>query len=274
MAVTRRTKLVKLGCMASVLGLSILGARRLASTMPNTLPPALTVPPLTKHTATVLFIHGLGDTGDGWRPVADMFQADPGLSHVKWVLPHSPSIKVTANMGLEMPSWFDIISFGFDCEEDETGMLRSAHAINQLISAEIDSGVPPERIVVGGFSQGAAMSLLTGLSNERKVAGIVALSGWAPLRHKLKAMASRHATSIPIFWGHGTHDPLVKFEFALDSIEFLKNRVGIPATTLSAPDAAGLKGICFNTYSTGHSTTEKELDDLKGWLKKVIPSKE
>ncbi|TFY76648.1 hypothetical protein EWM64_g7365 [Hericium alpestre] len=260
----------KLTFMASALGLFTLGARRLLSTMPSTPPPALTVNALSKHTATVIFIHvrspslgaradrdtqGLGDTGDGWRPVADMFKSDPGLRHVKWVLPHS----------------FDIISFGFDCEEDEPGMLRSAQSIKQLISAEIESGVPSERIVVGGFSQGAVMSILTGLTYEDKMAGIAVLSGWTPLRHKLKTMVPPHAASTPVFWGHGTHDPLVKYEFAVDSVEYLKTRIGLPATTLAAPDRNGLRGIAFNSYSCGHSTTEKELDDLKSWLKKVVP---
>ena len=71
----------------------------------------ITIPAVAKHTATVVFVHvsissftsrfhyiypsllylfqGLGDTGHGWKPVADMFKADPGLAHVKWVLPHS-----------------------------------------------------------------------------------------------------------------------------------------------------------------------------------------
>lgn len=69
----------------------------------------LTIPAIAKHTATVVFVHvsisvsvrvslslhalllfqGLGDTGHGWQPVADMFKVDPDLAHVKWVLPHS-----------------------------------------------------------------------------------------------------------------------------------------------------------------------------------------
>jgi predicted esterase len=83
---------------------------------------------------------------------------------------------------------FDIKSFDFESAEDEAGMLRTVTSVNQLISAEADSGVDAGRIVVGGFSQGAAMSLLTGLTSERKLGGIVSLSGWAVLRNKLKAV--------------------------------------------------------------------------------------
>jgi len=61
---------------------------------------------LTKHTATVIFVHGLGDSGQGWEPVAQMFKKDPELNHVKWILPHAPSKPVTANFGMVMPSWY------------------------------------------------------------------------------------------------------------------------------------------------------------------------
>ena len=82
---------------------------------------------------------------------------------------------------------FDIKSFeGFRTAEDEDGMMESVTNITQLIKAEIDSGLPANRIVLGGFSQGAAMSLLTGLTSELQLAGVVVLSGWLPLKQKFK----------------------------------------------------------------------------------------
>jgi len=231
----------------------------------------LTVQPTTTHTATVIFVHGLGDTGHGWKPVADLFRSDPALHHVKWILPHSPVRTVKANMGIEMPSWFDIYSFGFDTDEDESGMLNSARLISQLITAEVDAGTDASRIVLGGFSQGAAMSLLTGLTGERKLAGIAALSGWLLLRHKFKAMASQHASSIPVFWGHGAIDPLVKLQFGKGSADFLVSQLGMPsATGPSEPN-----GLAFNLYDgVGHTTSQQELDELKEWIIKVIPGEQ
>ncbi|KDQ64133.1 hypothetical protein JAAARDRAFT_27753 [Jaapia argillacea MUCL 33604] len=227
----------------------------------------LTVSPRSKHTATVIFVHGLGDTGHGWKPVADMFRTDPGLSHVKWVLPHSPTRAVTANMGMEMPSWFDILSFGFDSPDDEQGMLQSVHSLNSLISSEIDNGIEASNIVLGGFSQGGAMSLLTGLTTERKLAGLVIMSGWLPLKNKFKSMTSAHANTVPIFWGHGTEDPLVKYQFALSSVQFLKSQIKVPEA-----DGTSIRGLSFNSYpGVGHSTNQKELDDLREWLKKALP---
>ncbi|KAI5119594.1 hypothetical protein M0805_005764 [Coniferiporia weirii] len=229
----------------------------------------LIVDATAKHTATVIFVHGLGDTGAGWEPVANMFKRDQSLSHVKWVLPHAPIKPITANMGMEMPAWFDILDFDLSkTSDDEPGMLETVRALNGLISSEVDDGIPASRIVLGGFSQGGSMSLLTGLSNERKLGGIVCLSGWVPLRHKFKAMVSDHAKSLPIFWGHGTHDPLVRYELAIASSQFLKKEVGIKVA-----EGEETVGLSFHPYEGEvHSTCPKELSDLQAWLKRVIPS--
>ncbi|KDR84072.1 hypothetical protein GALMADRAFT_236716 [Galerina marginata CBS 339.88] len=228
----------------------------------------LTVPAVAKHTATVIFVHGLGDTGNGWRPVADMFKVDPALAHVKWMLPHSPVRPVTANMGITMPSWFDIYSFGFDTTEDEQGMVKSANMINELVKYEIEiNGIDPSRIVLGGFSQGGAMSLLSGLTGDHKLAGIAVMSGWLPMKNKFKEMASKNAASTPVFWGTGSADPLVKLQFAKMSSEFLVEQLGIPV----AKDGE-LKGLDYNVYDgLGHETTPQELEDLKKFIKMAIP---
>ena len=81
---------------------------------------------------------------------------------------------------------FDIFSFGFKGPEDESGILQSRDEINKLITQEISDAVPQNRIVVGGFSQGGAMSLATGLTTEHKLAGLAVLSGWFPIRYKVK----------------------------------------------------------------------------------------
>jgi len=221
----------------------------------------------SKHTATVIFIHGLGDTGYGWKPVADMFQQDPAMSHIKWVLPHAPTRPVTANMGIEMPSWFDIKSFGFDGPEDENGMLETVSSINSIISTELSStNLDTSRIVLGGFSQGGAMSLLAGLSSERKLGGVAVLSGWLPLKRKFKAMSAPHAPQTPLFWGHGKSDPLVLYKFGTESVEFLTSKIGFTPTTGSTT------GLDFRTYEgMGHSSCQTELDDLKAWIKRVVP---
>ena len=87
---------------------------------------------------------------------------------------------------------FDIYSFGFDTEEDEKGMVDSALLINQIITSEIDAGIDANRIVLGGFSQGGTMSLMSGLTTGRKLAGLAVLSGWLPLRKKFKSVCTSY----------------------------------------------------------------------------------
>lgn len=228
----------------------------------------LSVPATAKHSATIIFIHGLGDTGHGWLPVANTFKVDPDFKHVKWVLPHAPSQAVTANFGMVMPSWFDIRSFDQGAEEDEKGILESSGKIKDLIKAEVDSGISPERIVLGGFSQGGALSLFTGLKDERKLAGVAVLSGWLPLSNKFKDMLSGSAKTIPVFWGHGSVDPLVRPQIATQSIEYLKTQCGITDSDGKTPS-----GLKFKMYSgLEHSSSPEELSDLKSWLTSVLPS--
>ncbi|PPQ66743.1 hypothetical protein CVT26_009544 [Gymnopilus dilepis] len=229
----------------------------------------LVVPAVSRHTATVIFIHGLGDRAEGMKPIIDRCKKDEDLSHVKWVLPYSPVRALTANMGIVMPSWFDILSFGLNSTEDEDGMRKSARLIQELIESEIRSGTDPSRIVIGGFSQGATMSLLSALTGSRKLAGIAVLSGWIPLKHKFKELASPIAASIPIFWGTGSADQLVKLQYSKECAEFLNTELGFPTLT---PDSGEIKGLSYNVYDgLGHETTPSELDDLKSFIKRAIP---
>lgn len=164
---------------------------------------SIVVPPTAKHTATVIFLHGLGDSGAGWAPVARLLSQNPKLTHINWILPHAPVQRVTLNMGMQMPSWFDIASLDADLTgglvddrirpdraEDQEGMLSSAMAVGGIVTKEVDAGIDSKRIVIGGFSQGAALSLLTGLTSERRLGGLVSLSGWLPLSGKMKSVSA------------------------------------------------------------------------------------
>ncbi|KAH7909450.1 Phospholipase/Carboxylesterase-domain-containing protein [Hygrophoropsis aurantiaca] len=240
----------------------------------------LTVSPLAKHTASIIVLHGLGDTGHGWKPVADMFS--PELRHVKWILPHAPIKPVTINMGMEMTSWFDIYTFEFNPAEDEAekdGLFQSMRSIDALIKAEVDAGIDPSRIVLAGFSQGGAVVGLTALlgskarenwgGNGWNLGGVAVLSGWLALRDIVKELASPNVTNIPIFWGHGTHDPLIKYQYGLDSVAYLQKELSVS----TVEKTGSLIGVDFRSYhGMGHSTCPKELNDLKDFFKRVLPA--
>ncbi|KAG6329577.1 hypothetical protein ID866_9512 [Astraeus odoratus] len=228
----------------------------------------LIVPAIKKHSATVLFVHGLGDSGHGLLPIARRLRQDPALQHIKWILPHAQERPVTANHGLSMPAWFDLYDFSFKGPEDREGMLESAGVLNAIIQKEIDdTHLDSNRIVLGGFSQGGAMSLLTGLTYPSKLGGLIVLSGLLHIHNEVKGMLAPHAASLPIFWGHGEDDLLVPHSIAQQSVEYLTKDIA-----LSTQERIGGPGLKIVSY-TGleHSTSEKELDDVTEFLKCVIP---
>lgn len=262
----------------------------------------LIVGPIEKHTASVIFLHGLGDSGQGWAPVATMLSKNPELSHIKFILPHAPVQPVTLNFGMRMPSWFDIRSLDekgtLEADgEDQEGMLASSLGVNKLIADEVDSGIESSRVVVGGFSQGGAIGLLTGLTSERRLGGIVALSTWLPMSRKMSSvrhqiptfpgmvvvyfylfifffdyqMMSESARNVPIFFGHSIDDPVVKYEWGRKSFEALKGK------PFKFPEATeeSVKGLTWKEYhNLGHGSGIEEINDLAQWLKRVVPGTE
>ena len=114
---------------------------------------------------------------------------------------------------------FDDLTAG----QDEPGILKSRDYFNCLIDAEIQSGIPSNRIVLGGFSQGGAMAVFNGITSTHKLGGIFGLSSYLLLHNKLKEFMPKDCANkdTPIFLGHGEVDPLVKPVWARMSREIL-----------------------------------------------------
>ncbi|KAI8901616.1 acyl-protein thioesterase-like protein 1,2 [Globomyces pollinis-pini] len=212
---------------------------------------SLVVNSKAKHTATVIFLHGLGDTGSGWEGIGHMLS--PALPFTKFIFPNAPVKPVTLNFGAQMPAWYDIISLDREnAKEDEPGMLHTVEQINGLIKAEIDAGIPSDRIILGGFSQGGAMTLLTGLTTTHKLAGLVCLSGYLPLAAKMDTLQKTTNKATPIFMGHGTADQVVNYQWARLSEERLKS-LGY--------------NVDFKSYAgMEHSANDTEFKDLLEFL--------
>ncbi|RDB17778.1 Acyl-protein thioesterase 1 [Hypsizygus marmoreus] len=241
----------------------------------------ITIPPRDEHTATVIWLHGLGDTGRGMQYFAEIISKQPGFGHIKWILPHAHRMTVTGGGGTSMNSWFDCLSFDIpNRTEDEPGLYRAVEKINNMISMEEqDSKIPSNRIVVGGISQGSAVSLLTALTTKRPLAGIFVLSGYIPLRKKTKEIASTLASTLPIFWGHGRDDPQVNYKFSLKAAMTLADQLHIPfhesSDRLVPETFAEPKNnvnLRFMTYpDLGHWLCPVEIDDLSIWMEAIIP---
>ena len=202
--------------------------------------------------ASIIILHGLGADGNDFVPVAnelDLRAAGP----VRFVFPHAPTRPVTINGGYVMRAWYDILGLDAHVQrEDEAGLRESQALVEALIAKEKTRGVAAGRIVLAGFSQGCAMTLMTGLRHDETLAGLVGLSGYLPLA--AKAEAERHAANrdIPIFLAHGTADPMIPIARARDSRDALQ--------------AMGHE-VQWHEYPMPHSVCAEELRDLERWLR-------
>lgn len=214
----------------------------------------------TKHSATVILSHGLGDSADGWTDAAEEMARQ--LPHIKWILPTAPTSPVTLNGGMRMPSWYDIESLSRSRSQQECkGIDDSTDNLHRIISAENGRGIQSSRIVLAGFSQGGAMSLWTGLqfpsSFQSRLAGVLVLSGYLPKEHAFTL--SEHGKETPVLHCHGTIDAVVLPEFAEES----------RAKILGAGHAAGYE---LRTYrGMAHSANMQEIMDVIHWLGGIVP---
>jgi predicted esterase len=148
--------------------------------------------------------------------------------------------------------------------EDEAGVRVSVAYFDELIQAEVDAGIPSERIVLGGFSQGGAMALYTGLTNGKRLGGVVGLSSWLVLSNRFTEEVKDEARQVnkatKVFMGHGGSDQLVRTELGVMSAEGLRG-LGYDVTLQIYP---GMQ----------HSACLEELDDVENFLLKQIPALE
>ena len=127
---------------------------------------------------------------------------------------------------MKMPGWYDIADFGdlANRSEDEAGILRSQKVFHTLIEEEIKNGTPSERIVLGGFSQGGAMSLMAGITAPTKLGGIFGLSCYLLLQGKVRDLVPADSPNqkTPIFMGHGDADMVVRYPWGQATAEKLQ----------------------------------------------------
>ena len=179
------------------------------------------------------------------------------MPHVKFVLPNAPISPVTLNGGMSMPSWYDITSLDDRANQPCTGIEESQATILALIEEEIKSGIPADRIVVGGFSQGGAMALYTGLQYPGRLAGVCCMSGYLAKAESFQL--APEAAGTPVAHFHGAIDPTVKIEWARASAKQLQE--------------AGVREYELKEYDDlGHSAHQEELEDVEEWLQARLPA--
>ena len=205
-------------------------------------------------TAAVIWMHGLGADGHDFAPIVRELDLS-GCHGIRFVFPHAEAMPVTINNGYVMRAWYDILGMDLVRREDAHGLRASQERIEDLIAHEISRGIPPQRIVLAGFSQGCAMTLQTGLRYSQTLAGLMCLSGYLPLAN---AVASeRHAANqqTPIFMAHGRGDSVVQINRAEASRDLL---IELGYT------------IDWHEYMMQHSVCAEEIDDISQWLQRIL----
>lgn len=207
--------------------------------------------PATSSTikTTLIFLHGLGDSGHGWATAMKYISGK--LPFMKFILPHAPNRSVTINGGAVMPAWYDIYALNLsEHKDDKEGIIKSRDSLNKIIDEEKSAG---RKVFVGGFSQGAVIAILAGLSNI-SVSGIISLSGYYTLKNE-----PINNLECPIFMAHGTKDLVINYSWGKQSADILSN-LGIP--------------IEFKSYPMGHESNMGELNDVIKFIQRIIDSKE
>lgn len=205
---------------------------------------------------SIIWLHGLGADGNDFAPVVPELEK-LGVKRCRFVFPHAPLQAVTINGGMTMRSWYDITSLDFEAREQDTvGINKSADRVKSLIQREIDRGLPADRIVLAGFSQGGAVILHTAIRLQEKIAGILALSTYLPLTETIAAEKTDTNQHTPIFMAHGQHDDVIDQRYAEASRDTLMQHG---------------YNVQWHSYNMSHSLAMEEIIDVAKWIISIQP---
>jgi len=209
-------------------------------------------------TGSIIWLHGLGADGHDFEPLVPELRLPESLA-LRFVFPHAPVRPVSINGGAEMRAWYDILSFDRSGPQDEAGLRASAEALVALASREHERGIPYDRMVLAGFSQGGAVALHTALRFRQPLAGLLALSTWLPLADtlddELANLESSQPRDLPILLAHGSLDPVLPVELAHAAHAQLK-RLGFSAE--------------WHEYPMAHAVCAEEIGHIRSWLIRVF----
>ncbi len=226
-------------------------------------PVAIDTPPIVIETgdqpvASVIWLHGLGADGHDFEAVVPELRLPDDLP-VRFVFPNAPYRPVTLNGGYVMRAWYDIAIDARGFHQDAAHIRESEQYLRELIAQEQARGTASRRIVLAGFSQGAAIALHTGLRHSEPLAGILALSMPFPLAERIPEELHARSRQTPVFLAHGTDDQIVPYPMAENARQLLE-QLGL--------------AIEWHSYSMGHTVSMEEIGHIRAWLLRVLASRQ
>jgi len=214
--------------------------------------PCIDIEPALPARSTVILLHGLGADGNDFVPMVPQLQL-PAEMAVRFLFPNAPSIPITINGGYVMPAWYDITAINIDRKIDAAQLIASAESIRQLVDREIDRGIPSERIVLAGFSQGGAVAYQTALTYMQPLAGLLCMSSYFATRETITPNSANK--NLPVFICHGTMDPMVPERMGREAQRELTAR--------------GYE-VEYKSYPMEHAVCSQETRDISLWLRRVL----
>jgi len=199
---------------------------------------------------SVLWLHGLGADGHDFAPIVPEL-VRPDWPALRFVFPHAPVRAVTINAGMRMRAWYDIRALDLAQRADESGVNASIEQVEALVAREAARGVPAQRLILAGFSQGGAITLAAGLRRREPFAGLVALSSYLPQHERAAQLLAPGAAAQPLFMAHGLQDPVVPYAAGEASARLLAS--------------LGFR-VDWHRYPMPHSVCAEEVRDLGDWL--------
>ena len=203
---------------------------------------------------SVIWLHGLGADGHDFEAIVPELRLT-GEFPLRFIFPHAPIRPVTLNNGMSMRAWYDIFSLDRGGPQDEQGIRESAELLLSYVEREHSSGIPYEKIVLAGFSQGGAIALHAALRFAKPLAGLMALSTYLPLQNSFAKEVAENDDSqtreIPIFMAHGSFDPVLPMILGSESATLMSN--------------AGFK-VDWHEYPMPHSVCPPQIVDIRNWL--------
>lgn len=224
------------------------------------MPETVEVGSTTAADGSVIWLHGLGADGHDFEAIVPELGL-AGRLDLRFVFPHAPVRPVTINGGMSMRAWYDILTLDRGGPQDEAGIRASGELLLQLLEREHERGIPYEKIVLAGFSQGGAIALHTALRFKHPLAGLMALSTYLPLQGSFDAEVANNTAAqtrdLPIFIAHGTFDPMLPLALGQHTYEIL---------TAAGYDAQ------WHDYPMAHAVCAEEIAHIRDWLLKVYAS--
>lgn len=200
----------------------------------------------------VIWLHGLGANANDFVPILPEL-VRPQWPSIRFVFPNAPVIPITINNGARTRGWYDIAAMDFPRRGDIPGVMRSVAELETLIQREHERGIPAERLLLAGFSQGGAVALSAGLRREQPLAGLIALSTYLPDPDSAGQGMAPSAAAQPVFVAHGQMDPVIPLPYA-----------ELSAKTLESLGFA----VDWHSYPMAHQVCAEEIRDLGDWLQR------